>query len=126
MHGTEGPAKYPRDPVHDGCWAGKRRGVFRFGPQQASSAAELVSCFLPKPDENPKIQSFWLPAAAGLPGNQHSFSLEASEVGPDTLEYTFLAPFQLFRATEVWHSLRSTYGSSHWELFLNIALTDPL
>jgi len=126
MRGTEGTAKFARDAVHDGCWAGKRRGVFHFGPQQISSAAELVSCFSPKPDENPKIQSFWVLAATSSLRNQHSFSLEAGEVIPDTLEYTFRAPFQLFRAAEVWHSLRSTCGSSHWELFLDIALTDPL
>jgi len=42
------------------------------------------------------------------------------------LEYTFRAPFQLFRAAEVWPSLRSTCGSLHWELFPDIALTNPL
>jgi len=84
------------------------------------------SCFSPKLDENAKIETFWVLAATSSPRNQHSFSLKAGEVVLVTLEYTFRVPFQLFQAEEVWHSLRSMCVSSHWELFHDIALTDPL
>jgi len=98
VRGTEESANLARDAVHNGCWAGKRRGFFRSGLQWTSSAAELVfPVFHRNRTKIPKIQSFWVPATTRSPRNQHSFSLEAGEVIPDTLEYTFRAPFQLLR-----------------------------
>jgi len=101
VRGTEESANPARDAVHNGCWAGKQRGFFRSGLQWTSSAAELVfPVFHRNRTKIPKIQSFWAPATTSSPRNQHSFSLEAGEVVPDTLEYTFRAPFQLLRAAE--------------------------